>query len=229
MSRRIALVIVSFGRSGLLATTLRTLSETIDRSLVGVTVVDNGSGQKTIDVLTEFRGGIDNLVLLNENRGKPYAWNLGARLAAERCVNLGIGRPDYFLFCDNDLRFLPGWTSKLLTTYKEHEHLDERPLCGLSGLSWPKHQVTLKTGPTTSINVYRFPPGCCVFMSAVAFKANGDWDTKRLIRTVDTSYFRNAIRRGYRNASVHPDSVIEHTGRKQRSWDNRTSAPKLFA
>jgi len=229
MSERIALVMTSFGRSALLAGTLKTLTETTDRNLVDVTVVDNGSGQKTIDVLMQYRENvIAGLVLLNENMGKPYAWNLGARIAAERCAKFDVRKPDYFLFCDSDLRFLPGWLHTLLTTYKEHEHLDKKPLCGLSGLSWPKHQLDVKTGPTTSINVYRFPPGCCVFISAAAFKANGNWDTRRLIRTVDTSYFRNALRRGYRNASVHPDSVIEHTGGRQRSWDGRTGEPKLF-
>jgi GT2 family glycosyltransferase len=228
MDERIALIMASFGRNGLLATTLKTLTETTDRNLVDVTVVDNGSGRETVNTLMGYRDVISGLVLLNENMGKPYAWNLGARMAAERCVKLDVKKPDYFLFCDNDLKFLPGWPRALLTTYREHEHLNEKPLCGLSGLSWPKHQATVETGPTTSINVYRFPPGCCVLMSAAAFEANGDWNTKRLIRTVDTSYFRNALRRGYRNASVHPDSVIEHTGRKQRSWDKRTGAPKLF-
>jgi GT2 family glycosyltransferase len=228
MSERIALVMASFGRSTLLTNTLKTLTKTTDRSLVDVTVVDNGSGRETVNVLMEYRDVIAGLVLLNKNMGKPYAWNLGARMATERCIKLDLKKPDYFLFCDNDLKFLSNWPHALLTTYREHEHLDEKPLCGLSGLSWPKHQATVETGLTTAINVYRFPPGCCILMSAAAFKANGDWDTRRLIRTVDTSYFRNALRRGYRNASVHPDSVIEHTGRKQRSWDKRTGEPKLF-
>ncbi len=228
MNNQLAVIIASFGRSRLMTTTLETLFSTIDHNITSVTVIDNGSGQETINVLMKFRDKIDNLVFLNENRGKPYALNLGARMVTERCIALGVKSPTHFLFCDNDLKFLPGWSSTLLTTYGEHEFSDKDMLCGLSGVSWPKHQPNIKNGLTTSINVYRFPGGCCVLMSAAAFKANGSWDTRRLIRTVDTAYFRNALRRGYRNASVYPDSVIKHTGGKQRSWDKRTGKPILF-
>ncbi|KKL11113.1 hypothetical protein LCGC14_2549080, partial [marine sediment metagenome] len=90
------------------------------------------------------------------------------------------------------------------------------------------HGLDLKRGKSTEINLTRFPMGCCVFMSAEAFKLNGTWDTGRLIRTVDTSYFRNSRNRGFFNASVYPNSVIEHTGLNQRSWHIQTGKPKLF-
>ena len=222
-----AVVIVSFGRVTLMKRTLDSLLNSgYDPTKVTITVVDNGSQPEMIVLLTEYRQRIHNLVLLNENRGKPCAWNLGARVAQERCNATGLTTPEFFLFCDNDLDFKVGWHNTMVTAYNEHKNL---PLCGLSGLRWPGHKPDgLHSGPTSTINVVRFPPGCCVMMSAEAYRLNGPWDTKRLIRTVDTCYFRNAQNRGYKNASIHPNSVIDHTGRKDRTWHIQTGKPKLL-
>lgn len=222
-----AVVIVSFGRVALMKRTLDTLlASNYDPAQVTITVVDNGSQPAMIDLLINYRDRINNLVLLRNNRGKPYAWNLGATVANEQCKSTGLEPPKYFLFCDNDLDFKSGWYKTLEKAYEEHKDL---PLCALSGLRWPAHPLDgLQRGECSEINVVRFPPGCCVFMSAVAFKANGAWDTRRLIGTVDTSYFRNAQTRGWKNASVHPTSVIEHTGRQHRTWHIQTRKPKLL-
>ncbi len=226
MSRQhTAVIIVSFGRVDLMKQTLRTLLSTKPDVGTSITVVDNGSQQEMIGLLMDYRNRIDNLVLLNENRGKPYAWNLGATVSRERCKTLDIEPPNYYLFCDNDLRFKADWHTTLLQAYREHKDL---PLCGLSGFRWPSHDLNVQTGRYSQINVVRFPPGCCVFMSAEAYRANGPWDTGRLIRAVDTNYFRNARRRGFVNASIHPHSVIEHTGRTQRTWHIRNGTPKLL-
>ena len=220
-----SLIIVSFGRTELMKTTLSSLFNTIDKSKCSVTVVDNGSGQHTVDLLLNYRKRISNLVLLSENKGKPYAWNLGVTISKEKCKVLKTENPEYYLFCDNDLEFKPDWLSTLEKSYNEHKDL---PLCGLSACIWPTHGLDLKQGKSMQINVTRFPMGCCIFMSAKSFESNGTWDTGRLIRTVDSSYFRNARNRGFFNASVHPNSVIEHTGLKQRSWHLQTGKPKLF-
>ena len=222
-----AVVIVSFGRTALMKRTLDTLfNSKFNSKKVTITVVDNNSQPETIVMLTDYRDHINNLILLRENRGKPYAWNLGARIAQERCIVSKIVPPKYFLFCDSDLDFKVGWHTKLTTAYEEHKNL---PLCALSGMRWPAHKLNeLQTGPTTQVNVVRFPPGCCIFMSAEVFRANGPWDTNRLIRTVDTRYYRNAQRRGFRNASIHPDTVINHTGRTSRTWHLKTGKPKLL-
>lgn len=222
----IAVIIVSFGRVELMKRTLDSLMKSgYSESNTRVIVVDNGSQPEMIDLLRQYRDRVD-LVLLGDNRGKPYAWNLGATIARERCVVSGLTAPDYYLFCDNDLDFKPGWDRKLRTAYEEHKDL---PLCALSGMRWPSHKLDgLQQGPTTQINVVRFPPGCCVFMSAEAYRLNGPWDTRRLIRTVDTSYFRNAKQRGWLCASIHPESVIVHTGRASRTWHIQTGKPKLL-
>ncbi len=222
-----AVVIVTFGRRQLTTQTLDSLfGSNYDRSKVTVTVVDNGSQPELVSALVDYRDRIDNLVLLKENKGKPYAWNLGAQIAQEKCIVMGHVEPKYFLFCDNDLTFKDDWHKTLVAAFEEHGDL---PLCAISGLRWPGHPATdIRQGQTTQINAIRWPPGCCVFMSAESFKANGPWDTKRKIRTVDTTYFRNAVARGYYCASIHPESVIETTGTKHRSWHIGNGTPLLL-
>lgn len=221
-----AVIIVSFGRKALMKQTLDSLFATIeDHNAVKVIVVDNGSQPDMVQMLLEYRTRLFSLVLLGENKGKPYALNLGARIAMEECHVQKLEQPHYFLFCDNDILFHPQWHAKLTKAYEEHKDL---PLCGLSGFKWHGHKLTgLKTGATTQVNVVCYPPGCCIFMSIGAFKANGPWDTRRLIRTVDTSYFRNANRRGWHNASIHPESVIAHMGVKDRCWELASGKPIL--
>ena len=222
-----AVVIVTFGRVAFTRSTIDTLLDSgYDKNEVSITVVDNGSQPEMVAMLTTYRRLIDNLVLLNENRGKPYAWNLGARVAQERCNATDLKPPDYFLFCDNDIEFKPGWHEKMEKAYAEHQDL---PLCCLSAYPWPSHAETgVQKGPTTEVNVVKFPPGWCIMISAEMFRVNGPWDTRRLIRTVDTCYYRNAQNRGYLNASIHPETLVTHMGRRHRSWHIQTGNPKLL-
>ena len=221
-----AVVISTYGRAELTKRTLDTLFKSdLGNNKVTVTVVDNGSQTSMVTMLVGYRDRIDNLVLLRENRGKPYALNLGARVAQERCGAMKLQPPTHFLFCDNDLDFKPDWHDKLVAAYEEHKGL---PLCALSGMRWPSHKLDRLQRGTTQVNVVRFPPGCCVLMSVEAFRVCGPWDTNRLIRTVDTRYFRNAQNRGYSNASIHPDTLINHTGRTSRTWHLKTGKPKLL-
>lgn len=221
-----AVIIVTFGRVALTRRTLETLFNSgISPDKVSVTVIDNGSQPEMIELLAEFRDRIDNLVFLRVNRGKPYGWNLGASVAKERCIVGKIEEPTHYLFCDSDLDFKHGWHEKLTRAYEEHKDL---LLCGLSGARWPSTKLNVKEGSTTQISVTKYPMGCCILMSAEMYRANGTFDTRRLIRTVDTSYYRNARGRGYVNASIHPDSLIEHTGRAQRSWIVNDGSPRLL-
>lgn len=227
MSKPVAIVMVTFGRDMLLNRTLKSLFATIDDQQCSVTIVDNGSQDRVKQTLLRYQPHIDQLVLLRENRGKPYAWNLGAQVAREQCKVNGVEPPTYYLFCDSDLEFKPGWLPVMLETYAQHKEL---PLCGLSGYVWPPQlqSAEQRQGKTRAILVHRFPPGCCVLIAANTFDKLGPWDTKRLIRTVDTSFFREAHRQGWYNGSVCPNSVIEHIGAKQRTWRIDTGAPKLL-
>ncbi|GAF96525.1 unnamed protein product, partial [marine sediment metagenome] len=198
---------------------------TYDPKRVSVTVVDNGSPKETVQVITDHRHKIDNLVLLNKNMGKPYALNLGVSIVNETDVVMEHTSPKYYLFCDNDLSFKTGWIDVMLSTYEEHE--EGMNLCALSGVRWPRHQLCLKQGATRQINEYRFPPGCCLLMSADSHDKVGKWDTKKLIMCVDTNYLRRATHLGYKHGSVHPDSVIDHTGKAARSWSIKNGVPIL--
>lgn len=223
----IAVIIVSFGRKALLQQTLETLRDSGFSAKHGtVTVVDNGSQADLRSMLCEWQPYITNLMFLSKNQGKPYAWNLGATITQEQCKTTGLTKPEFFLFCDSDLNFHKDWFETLTRAWNEHKHL---PLGAISGFRWPAQPIDrLETGPTTQLNVVRFPTGCCVFMSVEAYQSNGSWDTQRLIRTVDTSYFRKVRERGFFCASIHPDSVIHHTGKEARTWRIDTGQPKYL-
>jgi len=223
----IAIIIVSYGRKVLLQQTLESLRASGFAAEHGtITIVDNGSPEDIRSLLCSWQPYITNLLLLANNKGKPYAWNVGAALAQETCKIQNISKPDFFLFCDSDLFFHPNWYTTLVTAWQEHQHL---PLGVISGYRWPAHPIDhIEKGATTQLNILRFPTGCCVFISAASFQINGAWDTKRLIRTVDTSYFRAVRERNMICASIHPESVIDHTGNKSRTWHLGTGQPKLL-
>lgn len=223
---QLAVIIVTFGRLELTKQTLTSLFDCGIDAQTQVIVVDNGSPIELQQTLLTYSNKIDHLILLNKNYGKPYALNLGIAAAKEKCIAENKPAPDYFLFCDNDLLFHANWRDQLLQTYKEHESL---PLGCLSACRWSSHRVVARTGATTTINIgMPYPAGCCILMSAHVLQINGLWDTRRKIRTVDTSYFRNAISRGFIHAAVHPTSLIEHTGIRQRSWNLATGDPYLL-
>lgn len=222
-----AVIMVTWGRAELLKTTLTSYFATINPDRATLIVIDNGSQQATIDVLNEYRSRIDSLVLLNRNMGKPHALNIGVDIALSDCKALDKHLPEYLLFCDSDIFFNKNWLPIMTTSYDEHRTLsNDRPLGGLSGYVHNPHQLTLHVGKQTTVNEIKFCAGCCLMMSYAVFQKNGPWDTKRLIRTVDTRYLRNLVRRGYMNAAVHPSSVIRHIGNKERTWHIANGKPK---
>jgi len=224
---KLAIIIVSFGRFQLTKQTLTSLFDCGIDNETSVIVVDNGSQPELVQMLVGFRDKIDHLILLKENMGKPYALNLGIAAANEPCIVTGKMPPDYYLFCDSDLLFLPNWKSRLVQTYEEHKDL---PLCALSAVVWSSHPITnIRKGATTEINVTpRWPAGCCLLVSKEALAKNGLWDTRRYIGTVDTSWLRNACNRGFVHGVVHPVGLVRHTGISQRSWDITNHQPKLL-
>lgn len=223
----VAVIMVSWGRAQLLDKTLATYFQTFDPQRASLTIVDNGSEQQAIDVLMKYKSRIQKLILLNENLGKPAALNIGVGASLQDVHKLEYHKPEYFLFCDSDLEFKPGWLPKMVTSYHEHRTLnDGRPLGGLSGYVHAPQPLTLDEGATTKINILKFPAGCCLMMSREVVLKNGQWDTRRMIGTVDTSYLRNMSVRGYGNAAVYPESVIVHCGKKDRTWHLATRQPK---
>jgi len=215
---------VTFGRLSLLRETMETFAATAD-GRGALTVVDNGSQPDVTGYLAPLAasgGPIDRLVLLRSNMGKPYAWNLGAAMAAEPCKARQTNPPELLLFCDSDLRFLPGWVDTLHETYAEHRGL---PLGALSGFAPHRHEDPGVAG-AREMKALRFFAGCCVLMSAAVYADVGRFATDVLIRTVDTSYCRRLKRAGYVNGCVHPASAIEHTGKGERTWSILDASPR---
>lgn len=231
MPGRIPIIIASFGRSDLLRQSLTSLfaaesGATADQCRV--IVVDNGSGAETRAVLSEFQGCIDDTVLLKTNKGKPNAWNLGAAMCYQLCTALDEDLPDYFVFCDSDVEYLPGWFPKLLDTYQIFE-ADDPQFAILSAYqnAVGPHKIKIVNVGTKAIQIRRYPPGCCWMISRRNFEQIGVFDSNILIRGVDTEYTRKAWHAGFKNGVVIP-TLVKHMGVQQRTWDLVSGDPIYF-
>lgn len=209
----------SYGRLSLLKTTIETFKSTRDNR-VRLTVVDNGSKSDVRHYLLDNIERPDNLFLLAENQGKPHAWNLVANMMTAR--PLKYEEPELLLFLDSDLEFLPGWIDVMIETW--HDHCDSS-LGALSGFASHREINDLAQGPRRSYKRLRFPAGCCMLMTPTIFKDIGPFDQERLIRAVDTNYYRRLKAKGYSVGCVHPASCIVHTGRQARTWSIGTAMP----
>lgn len=212
---KVAIVIVSYGRPKLLTQTLDSLSANTDPNLYRLIVVDSGSDAKVRQMLST-RDDIDELVLLKRNAGKPYAWNYGFLSTYNICENEGDELPDYFVFCDSDLYFKPGWLPKFLDIFKRHEYLN---LGTVSAYAVPCGEFKIdKTKSDNEVQARRHPPGCCLMINRKTVEAVGLFDSKVKIRGVDTSYTRRLWSAGYINM-VLVEGLVEHTGTNQRTWE----------
>lgn len=222
------IVICSFGRSKLLFNTLSSLFEnTGDLDSYRLIVVDNGSRRETLNVLYGFQDKIDELILLGRNAGKPYSWNLGISTVYTLDAIEGDSLPDYFVLCDSDIEFTPGWLTKMLHIYKLFEDLPLGVLSGyLTNVGEFKRERFEREG--IKIDVRRHPPGCCWLVRRSVIEKVGLFSTNIKIRGVDTVYTRACWHNGYMNACVYPESLVDHTGHEQRTWDLVTGFPTLF-
>jgi len=198
----LTVIIVSYGRAKLLEETLQTFTET--NPGCGLILVDNASKQPVLDVIDKFDRHFDTLELLDENKGKPYAHNLGASLCST----------PYLMFCDSDIHFNENWFEKMSECYEKAEGW---PIGGLSGYS---HGQVFNPHKGVNVNVKRNPPGCALMISRKVLIDTGPFDESILIRTVDTRYFTELRKKGYYNCQLI-ESVILHTGVDQRTFNQR--------
>lgn len=184
-------------------------------------LVDNGSDEGLRAKLSQ-RTEIDELVLLGRNAGKPYSWNLGFLMCYNLCAADGDEIPDYFVFCDSDLEFTPGWLQKMLEIYKRNEHL---PLGVVSGYLNACGEFKIDAQASQSdLQIRRHPPGCCWIVKREVIESVGLLDSKAKIRGIDTAYTKRLWREGYKNACVVP-SLVKHTGENQTTWELISGTP----
>lgn len=200
----LTVIIVSYGRALLLDHTLETWEKTNPGT--DLFLIDNASEQKTLDIIAKHHKLFAHLSLLEENKGKPFAHNFGA----SQCST------PYLMFCDSDIHFERGWFETMSQIYKAAE---DWPLGGLSGYTYG--HVNSAPHKNVNIQIKRNPPGCAVMISRKVFQHAGGFDESIKIRTVDTRYFNRLRTLGYQNGMVWPQSCILHTGKHQRTFDNR--------
>lgn len=210
---------VTYGRLSLLRGTIETFNATRD-ARVRLTVVDNGSLADVRRFLEESVKSPDSLILLDDNLGKPYAWNLVANMVMNR--SLQKAEPAFLLFLDSDLEFLPGWIDTFIEIWQDHAGSSLGCLSGF--VSHPElHDIA--EGPRRTYKRLRFPAGCCMLTTPAIYRDVGPFEEDRLIRAVDTNYYRRLKAKGYSVGCVHPKSCILHTGKNQRSWSILNSKP----
>jgi len=213
---------VTYGRLGLLRRTIDTFAATRD-SRARLTVVDNGSLEDVRSFLVDSVKPPDSLMLLGDNLGKPHGWNLGAHVVTHR--PLGRAEPKYLLFLDSDVEFKDGWLDALIETWEDHANSG---LGCLSGFATHRDLKAVAAGGRRAYKPLRFPAGCCMFTTPEVWRAVGPFDQSRLIRAIDTDYYRRLRKKSYVVGCVHPNSCIVHIGREQRSWSILNSTPRYL-
>jgi glycosyltransferase involved in cell wall biosynthesis len=219
----VGIVMVSMGRINLLRNTLGTLFAT---SFTGpLVVVEQGvRGAPTRPFLESI--GVTS-IMLKENHGKGYAWNVGLRFLEEPCAVLKLNRPKYVLLCDDDLCFKPGWEDHMIG------HLEAFYGAGLRALSGFRHssQANAKTHRSGDYSVVEggvppFVPGCSLLMRVHdAMEYGYPFPHDKFIGDIEGDVMRKINAAGLWCAST-TESVVDHTGQKQRSWHPGTKKPR---
>lgn len=211
-----AIIMVTYGRAKLTEATLKSHADTV-KYFPPFILIDNGSKQKTLDVIRDNMTEIDDADFWTENLGKPKAQNAGAKLVVDKYNST------HFLFCDNDIIFLPGWEDKILDAYIEAVNAGHK-IGGLSGYNHaPEGVKPLENTTLSQPKIY--PPGCCVFISREAFEEAGQFDESKKIWAIDSDLYKTLRRKGYINLQIYPESAIIHNGEGQRSFDKNTKEP----
>lgn len=220
MIKPIPIIIVNFGRSEILKRSLTYFRESMlgEQLAYRLIIVDNQSQDTTWKVMAEFRDLISDLIVLRDNKGKPWAWNVGIAHCYQLCMALGEELPDRFVLCDSDLEYYKNWLGRMDETYNAFADL---PLGILSGFLTEvgQHKVQKAERGDQAMQIRRYPPGCCWMMSRKCLETVGLFDTRILIRSVDTSYCRRVWQAGFKNGVVAPGTVVQHLGEGSRTWD----------
>lgn len=200
----LTVIIVSYGRSKLLDRTLKSWAATAPK--VDLFLIDNASKQPTLDVIAAHHKLFSYLSILEENKGKPFAHNLGA----SECST------PYLMFCDSDIEFQPNWFEAMSQVYQATE---DWPLGGLSGYTYGH----VNSAPHKGVNVQIRckPPGCALMISRKVYQHAGPFDESIKIRTVDSRYYVKLATLGYQNGMMWPYSAILHTGAHQRTFTDK--------
>jgi len=220
----VGVVMASMGRAALLRATLTSL---FDSEFAGpLVVVEQGvrtsTARKYLETLPL------TAILLDDNYGKGYAWNVGLSFLTEACYVVPAGcPPDYVLLCDDDLTFSHEWESTMVATLERFYPTGLRALSGFRHSSQEEARV-FDAGPLQVVEggVRPFVPGCCLLMRFDdAMRFGHPFPTDRLIGDVEGAVMRRIHHEGFWCAST-TTSLIDHAGSKQRSWHPGTKRPR---
>jgi GT2 family glycosyltransferase len=225
---KLPIIITTFNRSELTRLTLDSLAKNTDPDKYSLAVIDNNSGFETQKVISEYQSYIDHWIKLPFNAGKGFAQNFGIRLFDVKAHLDNLARPRlprYYLLCDNDIEFMPGWIDTLVGTFEAFK--DKIKLGWLSGYVYRHSRVTKKDGDF-QIDINNYSPGCCVLLSREVYRIIGPFPEDRFIGAIDTTYLQLMTSKGFKNACIFPKSVIYHRGKSQRCWSLAKRTPIII-
>lgn len=164
-----------------------------------VVVVDNGSTDRTAEVVEGWRDRLPGLTVVDasERRGLNYARNAGVAAA----------RGDFLAFCDSDDAATPGWLTAMATAAATADivggEIELEELNDSIGQAWERAEP-LRQLPTGGFVPYP-PGGNCGIWSSVARTIG--WDEAFAFGSSDMEFGWRAQLAGFETAFV-PDALM---------------------
>lgn len=201
---QLSVIIPCFNAASTIAVQLEALANQYWSEPWEVIISDNGSTDRTVEVVEQYKKKLPNLRIVNssDQRGAAHARNVGASAAAG----------DALVFCDADDEVAPGWLAAMgeaLSKYdfvacqREYNKLNEpwtlkhRSLSQIDGLQHYKYPSYLPHGSSSTLGVRRS-----------VHEAIGGFD-ETLLRVQDTDYCWRIQLAGTELHFV-PDAVVHY-------------------
>ena len=142
---KLSVIIPCFNGAKTIATQLEALDIQVWEEPWEVIVSDNGSTDRTCDVVEGFRDRLSHLRIVDASgkKGQAYALNVAVRAA----------RSDAVAFCDADDEVAPGWVAAMGEALRDHDLVAGRFELKKLNPPW----LALSHAQEHGLNTYRYP------------------------------------------------------------------------
>jgi glycosyltransferase involved in cell wall biosynthesis len=205
-------VLLSWNRCDLLRTTISSYFETVSVSFELI-MIDNGSDDDSPAIIQAACNGRSNVrtILLPENRGGD-ALNLG----------FADARGSFFHVSENDIEYLQGWDTELLSKFEAFPQVGQLSLFGVTADSSHYRFVELTEHEGASVLVTSANVGSTSVFRREIWDAGGRWTSRPDgFRAPDDVRFSDDVR-GFGYAVAWNDrTVIVNHGHEVEEWIRR--------
>lgn len=169
-----------------------------------VLVADNGSKDRTVQVVREYVGRVPDLRIIDASsrKGAPYAMNLAASVA----------RGESLAFCDADDEVAPGWVAAMGNALCAHECVASRFDFAKLNPSFGENSVMIHHPQTRGVLKLWYPPylkfagSCGLGVRAALHRTVNGFDESFLV-VYDTDYCVK-IQRGSAELFFAPNALV---------------------